>query len=77
MNWPAQSIDLNPIENLWAIVKWRLKDDNKTLAKRNNNFDCKIWNRDEEIHATCKRLVDSMPRRVASVIENRGGHTKY
>lgn len=78
MNWPAQSPDLNPIENLWAIVKRRLKDDNKTLSRSEiTSSFIKIWNRDEEIQATCKRLVESMPRRVASVIENRGGHTKY
>jgi transposase len=27
VNWPGNSHDLNPIENLWSIIKKRLKDD--------------------------------------------------
>jgi len=36
MNWPAQSPDLNPIENLWADVKKKVSE-----AKPNNNDD--LW----------------------------------
>jgi hypothetical protein len=29
------------------------------------------------IRETCQRLIESMPRRVQSVIKVKGGHTKY
>ena len=33
MNWPAKSPDLNPIENLWAIVKAKLYEGGKQYNK--------------------------------------------
>ncbi len=75
LDWPANSPDLNPIENLWSIVKRKMRD------TRPNNAD--------ELKATvketwasippqqCHKLITSMPRRIEAVIKAKGAPTKY
>jgi hypothetical protein len=75
MEWPAQSPDLNLIENLWSIVQ-------RAVAKRRpKNLDelfvaaTDCWNTvSPELIA---KLFDSMHRRCAAVIKNLGYPTKY
>lgn len=75
--WPAQSPDLNPIENLWDELERKVRS-HKPLPKNKND----LWqilqeaweNLDENKY---KNLVDSMPRRIAAVIANKGKPTKY
>lgn len=77
LEWPGNSPDINPIENLWSIVKRRIaKNDCSTMAKLIINI-IKCWYHDEELKQMCSTLVRSMPRRVAAVIKAKGGHTKY
>jgi transposase len=58
MDWPVNSLDLNPIENLWAIMKARLKRiPNITslhLLVRVKNLSNSLMN----------KLVHCMPRRL-------------
>ena len=77
LKWPGNSPDLNPIENLWAIVKKRLRKHYCTTKTKLTTTILQIWIEDTEIQNICKNLVDSMPNRVQKVIAARGGHIKY
>ncbi len=75
LNWPANSPDLNPIKNLLGIVKRKMR-----YARPNNAEELKATIRatwalitPEQRH----RLIDSMPRRIAAVIQAKGAPTKY
>ncbi len=75
LDWPANSPDLNPLENLWGIVKRKMRD-----TRPNNADDLKA-----AIKATwasippqqCHKLITSMPRRIETEIKAKGAPTKY
>lgn len=75
-NWPGSSPDLNPIENCWATVKREVA---KLKQKSQSDLLMKVkavW----EEHITedyCRKLVSSMPSRIAAVLKAKGGHSKY
>ncbi len=75
LDWQANSPDLNPIENLWGIVKRKMRD-----TRPNNADDLKAaikatWASipPEQYH----RLINFMPRHIDAVIHAKGGPTKY
>lgn len=75
--WPGNSPDVSPIENLWAIIKKRLKDHDCSSKVKLMEAVLSVWFHDEEIKNSCKNLIESMPKRVAMLIKARGGHIKY
>ncbi len=75
LEWPIQSPDLNPIENLWRELKVRVA---KRQFRNLNDLEriCKEdWNK---IPAEmCANLVTNYKKRLTSVIANKGYATKY
>uniref|UniRef100_A0A803KET0 Tc1-like transposase DDE domain-containing protein n=1 Tax=Xenopus tropicalis TaxID=8364 RepID=A0A803KET0_XENTR len=75
LNWPANSPDLNPIENLWDIVKRKLRDTRpNTLDELKAAIEASWASITPE---QCHRLIASMPRHIEAVISAKGFPTKY
>jgi transposase len=75
MNWPAQSPDLNPIENLWSILDARCKNRKpKTVEMLFEDLEKEWMGLDLQL---LENLVDSMPQRLAAVIKAKGLPTHY
>ena len=77
LDWPPYSPDLNPIENLWAILKRQLGE-----YEHPPRGMIELWERVEAEWAAinveiCQNLIESMPRRVQEVIKNKGGPIDY
>ena len=75
IDFPAQSPDLNVIENFWYHLDDVCKDrkcnsDKEVMQLLQNSSDILSI---DYLH----RLVDSMPRRLRAVIKAKGGPTKY
>ena len=75
LEWPSQSPDLNPIENLWHQMDWKMRS--RTSQNEAQLFECCLesWNSIEVDY--CNQIVDSMPDRIEAVIQAKGGMTKY
>jgi len=74
-DWPAQSPDLNIIENMWAELKKRLNKHHPIPKEDLWEVIKKEWYAIPNDYVT--RLYESLPRRIHNVIKNKGLHSKY
>ena len=77
LNWPANSPDLNPIENLWKILKNAVQ--HGSICPKNTSDLRGVIAREWKIISGQKLILlcHSMPTRLQAVIEASGGHTRW
>lgn len=74
MTWPPNSPDINPIENLWSIIKRKVYQNGRQYACKNE-----LW---EAIKQACmdvepsaiKKLTESVDRRLFEIISGKGAY---
>lgn len=77
MDWPPNSCDLNPIENLWAIVKANIYKENRQFFSKDE-----LWKAIKEAFSAVtpsqiRILNESVDRRLMAVLKGNGGCSKY
>ena len=70
LEWPPSSPDLNPIENIWALIDKELAKINIWSVDQLKQEIKRIWFSLDKI--LCKTLVTSLPRRIKSVLKAKG-----
>ena len=77
MVWPAQSPDLNIIENVWLRLKRELKNGNNIITSKNELEMAirRVWPNIPVNYI--QSLYRSIPRRIQRVSRSKGYITKY
>ena len=75
LKWPSNSPDLNPIENVWALLKNHLKKSGLRDIEQLKKAAEKYW--DSLTHNYLQTLVGSMPRRIQACLAGEGNIILY
>ncbi len=74
LDWPANSPDLNPRDNLWYCQEENEKQETKTCRWAEGHCQRNLGFIPPQ---QCHKLITSMPRRIEAVIKAKGVPTKY
>ena len=81
--WPLHSPDLNPIENVWALLRLYLGKQKQCQTKECDRAflwrKAQEWTRKFNVaqKQTIINLIDSFPRRLAECLKKEGGPTLH
>ncbi len=75
LDWPACSPDLSPIENVWRILKRKMRQRRPRTVAHLKTCLQEEW--DKLTPETLHHLVSSVPKRLLSVVKRNGNITKW
>lgn len=75
LEWPSQSPDLNPIENLWRVLKVRVHARRPSNLQDLEQFAKEEWAKIPQ--ETCANLVTNYQKRLLSVLDQKGYTIDY
>ncbi len=75
LDWPACSPDLSPIENVWRILKRKMRQRRPRTVAHLKTCLQEEW--DKITPETLHHLVSSVPKRLLSVVKRNGNITKW
>jgi transposase len=74
MIWPPCSPDLNPIENLWSILKRKIYHEGQQYSTLTSLWDTLVAVSAQISPEEIKKLTSSMDNRLLHVVEKKGGY---
>lgn len=74
--WPGNSPDLNPIENVWALMGKKIQAKRPKTMQHLKSIIEEVWFNEIDDNYL-GNLYASMPNRVQDVVRAKGGATKY
>ncbi|CAF3374009.1 unnamed protein product [Rotaria socialis] len=75
IDWPSNSPDINPIENMWSILKRRVEKQNPSNIDELDQFLHEEWQKVET--NIINNLVNSMKSRCLAIIDSKGERINY
>ncbi|KAL4500874.1 hypothetical protein ABPG72_020108 [Tetrahymena utriculariae] len=74
LEWASQSPDVNPIEKVWSLLKWKVSKNMKNLndLPQLKRYIENIFMDDKEIKQLIIKSIKSIPDILQQIIEQKG-----